>query len=143
VRVWKYRRVITITAFFAAVALFTLLIYRIRLEQNASQREAGYQSALREYSAVLMPGATRKEVEGILRSKGAQFHRECCGGSIAESSDLVRIGSDPDNWVCVGNPVYLEIQFDVADVRSQPRKPVSDGDIYTSVTVIHKPGTCL
>jgi hypothetical protein len=104
-------------------------------------REAGYQAVLHSYAEMIKVGATRKEVEALLKSRNTSFVRLCCVKEGTTFSDLIRIGKEKHPWYCSENAVYIAIEFVTVD-RDAPTK-TNDTDIVQRVVIWHHLDGCL
>jgi hypothetical protein len=74
-------------------------------------REAGYESNLHSFTAVLSSGMTRNEVEEYLQTRHVEFRRTPWGSSNTVYTDMTRIGQEPAPWYCSRQNVYIAFQF--------------------------------
>ena len=120
----RWRSIVLLLIFLALIVTAVWLAWSKHLRNAAYQREAGYQSTLHFYQAVLKPGMTRIEVEGFLQSKGVQLSRFCCSDEKSIQSYIIKIGQEPAPWYCSRENIYLEFQFTSgtidSDMASQP-----------------------
>ena len=112
------------------------------------KRQAGYESALREYQQVLKPGMTRKEVEGYLHNQNRDFEQTCCVDpkELATRSswdDILKIGEEKPPWYCGANNVYIAFQFADHERRRGYEIRDSDMDTLKAVSIYHRLGPCL
>lgn len=110
--------------------------------QQARRREAAYEATLREYSAVLNRGMTRKTVEDYLRKKNARFSHSCCMGAAHNAWDtLVEIGEERPPWFCSEQYVYVGFEF-VSEGQHQPWE-AHDADTLTVIRLLRRSTGCL
>ena len=132
----------------SVVVLFVIGIgiRRAWKEQAREKREIRYQLALRSYSEVVKPGVTRKEVEGYLRAKNAQFSQMCCvdpkesGKGVWD--DLTKIGEEDAPWFCNAHSVYIAFQF-VGQKPKDAKWQADPSDTLKNIRVYHQLETCL
>jgi hypothetical protein len=139
----SWRLVLTLALLGVGGAGCARLLWTRYAAEQAKQREAGYEQALRSYSDLLKPGMTRKQVESYLRASGASFRHQCCmeqpsGGAW---DDLVKIGSERPPWYCGEHNVYIGFAFSSADPHSMPQ--ANDSDTLRRVQIFHGLESCL
>ena len=107
------------------------------------QRQANYESSLRSYSKDLQPGATRREVEALLRNRGTAFRQMCCIDSPWSNAldDLIKIGDETAPFHCSEHNVYVALSFAPSQSRSLPE--ANDSDVLKTVRVYHRFEGCL
>ena len=106
----------------------------LRSVQLKQERAVFYQQTLRSYTAVLSQGATRKQVEDELRSRGKSYQRVSGFEPANAFADLVKIGTEPAPWYCGKNGIYVKFAFDAADPRLDQTSQL-DSDILRSIAV--------
>jgi hypothetical protein len=101
----------------AAVLIVSVFGIKYVIDRRAERKsQIEYQSVLKEYSAALEPGLTRREVESYLRLKGRPFRQMCCVGVRRNAlADLVRIGNEGAPWYCSQNNVYVALEFEATE----------------------------
>ena len=116
----------------ATLVALPILAIRYVLEErtHAEQkvREAAYQSALRSYTQVFKPGASRKQVEGYLHGREIDFRQMCCVGrrNTETYDDLVRIGQEDPPFICEGKNIYVAFQFSGREPLDIPKANATD-----------------
>jgi hypothetical protein len=125
----------------SALALTCLSLPPACAQSRKLEREAGYQAALHSYTEIVQVGATRKEVEGLLKSRNTSFVRLCCVEEGTTFSDLIQIGKERHPWYCSEHAVYIAIEFVTID-RDSPRK-INETDVVQKVTIWHHIEGCL
>jgi hypothetical protein len=115
----RWRSIVLLLVIVALVGTAVWFGWSKHLQNAAYQREAGYQSTLRSYQAVLKPGMTRMEVEGYLQSKGVQLSRFCCSDEQLIHSYIIKVGQEPAPWYCSRQNIYLEFQFTSGAIDSE------------------------
>ena len=142
------RRWLLVIGLFLVAGLLAFGVRQVLKQRAKKRREIGYEMTLRSYSAVLKPGATRKDVEDYLRAKNVEFCQMCCVNSKSKFSesvydDLVRIGQEDAPWYCSDNNVYVAFQF-AGPHRSASLGPEAAGsDTLSAVTLFHWLEGCL
>lgn len=133
----------------AAILILVLAVVgvrRVREKQAQKKRDEAYEAILQAYSAALMPGTARKDVESYLRAKNVAFQQMCCVERKAFSDgvydDLVKIGQEDVPWFCSENNVYIALQF--AGTGHPKMTPDADPlDRLRAVTIFHWLAGCL
>lgn len=111
-------------------------------KEQARRRAAAYEATLREYSAVLKRGMTRKTVEDYLRKQNAGFTHSCCMGASHNAWDtLVKIDEEKPPWFCSEQYVYVGFEF----VSDAPHRfpEAHDSDTLTVVRLLRRSTGCL
>jgi hypothetical protein len=103
---------------------------------------------LLSYTQALMPGMTRKEVEGYLQAKNVQFVQKpgvdpSEVGGRSSWDDLLKIGEEKAPWYCSENWVYVAFLFTDYKHLGVFEKKGDDLDILKAVTIYHDLGGCL
>jgi hypothetical protein len=109
------KRKLLLSILFVVALIFAGLGVNGLLQKRAERnRQIGYQSILKEFSAALPVGSERREVESLLVVRNRAFQRMCCIASENRNAqeDLVKIGTEPKPWYCSDNSVYLVFEFD-------------------------------
>jgi len=110
--------------------------------KRARQREAAYQSALRSYSEVLLPGMSRTQVEEFLRRGDKPFRQMCCMGPPKNAwDDLIKIGEESAPWYCSQHNVYVGFEFISSGTHRFAE--AHDTDSLKRVTLFHWFEGCL
>ena len=123
------------------LALAALILSPACAQSRKEKREAGYQAALHSYSEIVKVGATRKEVEELLKSKNTSFGRWCCIEKGTTFSDLIQIGKEKHPWFCEAHIVYIAIEFVTIDPNA-PTK-MNESDVVQKVAIWHHLEGCL
>ncbi len=124
-----------------ALAFTCLSCLQAGAQSRKQKREAGYQAALQSYAEIVKVGATRKEVEGLLKSRNTSFVRLCCVEEGTTFSDLIQIGKEKHPWYCSEHAVYIAIEFVTIDRDAPPK--INETDIVQKVTIWHHLEGCL
>jgi hypothetical protein len=124
-----------------ALAFTCLYCSRVGAQSRKQKREAGYQAVLHSYADMVKVGATRKEVEELLKSRNSSFVRLCCVEEGTTFSDLIQIGKEKHPWYCSEHAVYIAIEFVTID-RDVPTK-INETDVVQKVTIWHHLEGCL
>ena len=128
----------------ACLTLGGACVVRFVSNKRAQQRrEATYQQALRTYSELFQPGATRKDIEGYLRANGLLLQQMCCMESSPRNAEdtLTKIGEESPPWYCSAQNVYIGFEF----VPDRPSKfpEAHDSDRLRTIRVFHWLEGCL
>jgi len=123
------------------LAVAVLALPPVCAQSRKQKREAGYQAVLQDYTEIVKVGATRKEVEELLKSRNTSFGRLCCVEQGTTFSDLIQIGKEKHPWYCGEHAVYIAIEF-VAIDRDAPRK-INETDVVQKVAIWHHLEGCL
>jgi len=123
------------------LALAVLALPPASAQSRKQKREAAYQAALQSYSDFVKIGATRKEVEDILRSKNTSFVRLCCVEQGTTFADLIKIGKEKHPWYCEAHSVYIAIQYVALDQNTS--KTVKETDEVHKITIWHHLEGCI
>jgi hypothetical protein len=115
-------------------------ILHIRSVHLKSQREAGYEAALRSYNSIFAPGTTRQGVEEFLDAKRIPFRRTCCDLDNKTYADETRIGTELSPWYCSENDIYIEFQFAAKPIG---RPSQQSSDTLTTIAIRPKLEGCL
>lgn len=76
-------------------------------------RQSQYAVALRDYSDVLKPRISRREVEAYLQLRHQPFRHMCCVGVHRSAyADLVKVGQEKAPWYCNKYNIYVAFEFD-------------------------------
>jgi hypothetical protein len=121
-----------LAALAAIIGLVAIAINNMHEKRSREKRNIAYQATLRSYSEVFKPGMTRKEVEGLLRSRNNIFRQMWCVDikkSVDVWDDLVKIAQEDAPWVCSEKNIYIAFQFTGTASRAEP------SDTLISVTV--------
>jgi len=134
----RWRSLVLMLTLVTTIAIVGNNIYAHTQTRAAGLREAGYQTTLRAYQKVLLPGMERAAVESKLRISGAKFFGICCENGLF--ADEVFIGHEPAPWYCGSNNVYLSFQFQPGPEMF--RGPES-GEPLKTIAVVHRLEQCL
>jgi len=124
-----------------ALALTSLPLPSACAQSRKQKREDGYRAALHSYAEIVRVGATRKEVEELLKSRNTSFGHLCCVEKGTTFSDLIQIGKEKHPWFCEAHIVYIAIEFVTIDPNA-PTK-MNESDVVQKVTIWHHLEGCL
>jgi hypothetical protein len=121
-------------------------ILRNRLTERAEQKRLPeYQLVTKSYSDALLPGASRAEVEALIRSRNQTFTQMCCVGARKNAwADLIKLGerTSPNlKWPCDRTNLYVAFEFEEAPPRSEVK--AADNDKLASIALFEEPQPCL
>ena len=111
---WRAARWLAIlTVLFGGLLLLAWSVHEHSEQKAAAIREAGYQSVLRSYTAVLKQGMSREEVEAFLQTKGVPYQKISCIEPYEKCvyDDISKIGEEPGPWYCSRVNIYIAFQF--------------------------------
>jgi hypothetical protein len=139
-----------IVAGVGVIAISLWFVQHMRNQQEAAERESGYQTVLAGYAVQLKPGMTREQVERYFKTNGKQFQRICCVANFkgeyvsfdrAGYDDLVKIAEENAPFICRENNVYVAFEF---NPKAQGELSNTNGsDILKRMSVFHQLENCL
>ena len=91
-----------------------------------------------QLEAIERPGLVRKQVENVLRSKGAAFTQVCCVEERSALADLVKVGEEDHPWYCSEN--YVHVAFEFAATESHDSLKSYDSDVLKRVRIFQQLG---
>jgi hypothetical protein len=82
------------------------------------ERQTQYAAIVRDYSEVLKPGKSRREVEAYLQLGHHPIRQMCCLGVHRSAyADIVKIGQEQPPWYCNNYNMYVGFEFDSTDAQ--------------------------